>query len=711
MTRVLSSLGAAQDTGSHDVLDATVYERAGKLRLGHRARLLQHTVEDVAWLTDRPGFVYQTRQSGGLKQMLVDPTARTRIEIPASDLEALPRRPASERFRSTSPNGELSLERRGYDLWLVRNDNQLATRLTNDGTTEHAYGTMRDPDPNQDAQRPAVAFWSPDNRYVVTQRMDYRQVRTVTLVESAPVGGGLPREHRIYDAYPGDAGIPTVEVLIVDATSGKVLPVQLPPLPSTHSSPLLRSDLWWDPAGTSIYLVSSSRDWLQLTLYRIDPATGAARALVTETGNRRIRPSQLFHQRPNIRVLTDTEGEPGQVIWFSERDGWGHIYLYDAHSGECLRQITRGECIVQEILRVDQPGRTVWISVSGLNEEDPYRRTACRVHLDTGEMERLFEDPLDHRQMVPPGNAAHHWFFDIASTVAIPPVATLRDWNGAVLLELEAADATDLETLGWRPPERFHATGADGETPIYGTIYFPLDFDPARSYPVLDHLYPGPQIHRAQPHWEDDEVEPFAALGLIGLVIDGRGTPGRGRVFHDASWENIGGGSGLDDHVAAIRELALTRPWLDIDRVGVFGHSAGGLAALRAMELFPEFYGVGVAASGRYDGRMVMAMILEAYDHPTDSEAWARSSAVEQAGDITGKLLFVHGELDSAVIIQHTFRAIDRMIAANRDFDLLVVPGDDHVFSRHAGYVDRRQWDYYVRHLMGMEPPKGFRLE
>ena len=174
--------------------------------------------------------------------------------------------------------------------------------------------------------------------------------------------------------------------------------------------------------------------------------------------------------------------------------------------------------------------------------------------------------------------------------------------------------------------------------------------------------------------------------------------------------ETLGGGSGLDDHVAVILELARTRPWMDLDRVAVYGHSAGGFAATRAMELFPDVFQFGIAAAGRHDGRLVMAMIMEAYDDPADLESWARASAIEPAGDITGKLLLVQGELDHAVSIHHTYRLIDRLIAANRDFDLLVVPGDDHVFSRHGRYVERRQWDWYVRHLLHLEPPAGFAI-
>ncbi|MCO5223180.1 MAG: prolyl oligopeptidase family serine peptidase, partial [Thermomicrobiales bacterium] len=284
------------------------------------------------------------------------------------------------------------------------------------------------------------------------------------------------------------------------------------------------------------------------------------------------------------------------------------------------------------------------------------------------------------------------------------------DWDGNELGCLPEMNLEPLRALGWRPPERFSAIATDGKMEIYGTIYFPPDFDPSCSYPIIDHLYPGPQVNRSQPFFDADEIEPMAALGLIGVTIDGRGTPGRSRIFHEHVYRNLGGASGIEDHVAAIHQLAETRPWMDTSRVAVVGHSAGGFATTRAMELFPDFYSVGVSQCGRHDGRLVFAMVLEAYDDPEDPESWLRASAIEEAGKITGKLLLIHGETDRDITLHNTMRLIDKLIEANRDFDLLVVPGDDHVFSRRRHYVERRTWDHLVRHLLDLEPPAGFEI-
>ncbi|HWV22969.1 MAG TPA: prolyl oligopeptidase family serine peptidase [Thermomicrobiales bacterium] len=692
-------------------LNRRVYERAEQWKPGNRANLVRNMVTSVRWLADGSGLVYTATADDGTRDVRVDFTNMSRQTISPDEASALSYRTPPCHLSAQSPDGKHTLGLTGFDLQLTDHDTGETTRLTFDGTEERSYGTPGRPEQTGNHEIPIIAIWSPDSRYVLTQRMDYRGVRATPITESAPPDGGLPRVHQMYTPFPGDEHIPLAELMIVDANQASIVPANIPPLPCTHSTPLMRQDIWWEADSSAINLIQSSRTWQSLTLRRIEPATGASRDLVTETSDRRLRPAQMFHQKPNVRLLRDADGNPSEVIWFSERDGWGHLYLYDAATGECIRQLTRGDYVVQEILRVDQQSRIAWINISGLIEADPYRYTTCRLDLDTGKLDRLVEDSLDHRQIgLLPDAYEQPLYVDVASTVSEPPVSTLRDWDGQVVLELERADVTPFQATGWRPPERFQVAGSDGTTPIYGTIFFPPDFDPNESYPVLDHLYPGPQRYRSLPFFAEDEIEPMTAIGLVGVTVDGRGTPGRSRHFNDASWRNLGAGSGLADHVAAIRELAKTRPWMDLTRVGVFGHSAGGYAATLAMEQFPDFFTVGIASAGRHEGRMVMAMILEAYDSPDDAESWARASAVTPAGDITGKLLLVHGEMDKAVSIHHTYRVIERLIAANRDYDLLWVPGADHTLSNHEAYVERRQWDYLARNLVGAEPPPGYEI-
>ncbi|RVX41824.1 prolyl oligopeptidase family protein [Nonomuraea polychroma] len=285
----------------------------------------------------------------------------------------------------------------------------------------------------------------------------------------------------------------------------------------------------------------------------------------------------------------------------------------------------------------------------------------------------------------------------------------MRDLDGQVQVELERADIEPLLATGWTPPERFRATAADGVTNVYGVLYRPHDFDPGRSYPVIDHLYPGPQSTRVSPAFDPGmlgrEAEVLAALGFVVVAVDGRGTPGRDKAFHDASYGNYASAGGIADHVAALRQLAATRPWMDLGRVGATGHSGGGFATVRAMLACPEVYRVGVAESGNHDNRLFHLQFAEAYDG-LDPAAWARSSNVDLADRLEGKLLLIHGGVDDVVHVHHSMRLAERLITADKDVELLVVPGAEHFFVGYEHHVYRRKWDFLVRNLMGIEPPE-----
>ncbi|MGC4189619.1 MAG: prolyl oligopeptidase family serine peptidase [Thermomicrobiales bacterium] len=698
-----------------ELLDRAVYERAAALRPQRRDALIDRQVlpRAIAWLTDG-GFIYRTTENGEPRHVLVDPHTRSHTEITSEDAGALPVWTPPAPRRPVSPAGTFELVPRDNDLWLRDLTTGDEARLTTDGSDEQPYGTDAQNGTGNTGNadiRPTIVNWSPDGRFALTQRTDVRGARRVPLLESSPADGSFPRTETYIDAYPGDEHVRLAEVYIVDTASRSIRKAAIPPLVSTHSSPLVRHDLWWDASSRTVFCLHSSRDWLALVLYAIDPETGAATELVREEDERRVRPSQQFHQKPNVAVLTDEAGTAQEIVWYSLRDGWGHLYRYDARTGGLIQQLTTGECGVEEILRVDPASRRLWIAVSGLVTEDPYRQTICTVDLDGGNLVPLTGDGLDHRALVPPSpEASALGYLDWASTVDTPPTVTFRDWSGDILVALETANLARLEATGWQRPQRFHATAADGETQVWGTFFLPPDFDPTKIYPVVDHLYPGPQRHHCLPFFFPNDAEPLAALGTVAVTMDGRGTPGRSRAFHDYSWRNVGCAGGIEDHVSALRELAQTRPWLDLTRVGTVGHSAGGFAVVRAMEIAPDFYRVGVAQSGRHDGRMVMAMIMEAYDGPPDAESYARASAVESAGDITGKLLLIQGEMDRGVPMAHSLRVAERMILANRDVEMLILPGDDHMYTRFLPYVERRTWDYLVWHLLHVEPPHEFRI-
>ncbi|GLX17219.1 S9 family peptidase [Streptomyces lavendulae] len=606
-----------------------------------------------------------------------------------------------------SPDGKTAVHRHGHDLWARSLSDGSQWALTADGAPGHQYGTGPECTANSTLLRkiglpylpPAVA-WSPDSTKVLTHRTDEREVRETHLIEARPADGGAPRTHTQRFAHPGDEHVPRAELVVLDVATGTVVRAQAEPLLMPVMSPVAAQWAWWAADGSAVYYLSRPRDQRTLTLHRLDPATGEVTTVLSETGATRVEPNQWAYEPPIVRVLTD------EVLWYSQRDGWGHLYRYDLHTGALLGQVTSGEWAVRQILHVDEAGRTVYFTASGLVDEDPYRRTVCRAGLDGSGFAKVTDDALDHVATLPGDRA---YFIDSASTVDTPPVTTVRDWTGKVLVELERADVTGLAATGWTPPERFRVKAADGETDLYGVLYRPRGFDPARRYPVVDNVYPGPQVTRVTPSFDPGgmgiDAEPLAALGFVVVALDGRGTPGRSKAFHDASAGRLADAGNLADHVAALRQLAESRPWMDPDRVGVFGHSGGGFAAARAMLDFPDVYTAGVALSGSHDARHFNAGFVESYDGADNPEAWARTSSVDLADRLAGKLLLIHGEMDDQVHPDQTLRLADRLIAAGKDFELFIVPGAEHTFIDHLAYVRTRCWDFLVRELMGDQPP------
>ncbi|MEU4446876.1 DPP IV N-terminal domain-containing protein [Actinosynnema sp. NPDC050801] len=721
--------------------------RPGELVVGDKVR--------PRWIDGGARFWYAVNTGGGKRFVLVDPAAGTRVpafdhaRLAAAltvasgqevDPEALPLTaiaptgnavefdafgeywrchldsytceraeftPPGNPLAVPSPDGRFAVSRRGHDLWAHSLSDGREWALTTDGEPDHAYGPGPDSTSNATLLRkiglphlpPAVA-WSPDSTKVLAHRIDERDVRLTHLVEARPADGGAPVLRTQRYAYPGDEHLPRTELVVLDVATGTVVRAQAEPLLTPHLSPITARWAWWAPDSSAVYYLARPRDARTLTLHRLDPATGEVTTVLRETGATRVEPNQWLFEPPIVRVLAD------EVLWYSQRDGWGHLYRYDLRTGELLGQVTSGQWAVRQLLHVDEAERVVYFTASGLVESDPYRRTVCRVGLDGTGFAKVTDDELDHVVTLSDTLAG---FIDSASTVDTPPVTTVRDWSGRVLVELERADTTKLTATGWTPPERFRVKAADGVTDIYGVLYRPHGFDPARRYPVVDTAYPGPQVERVAPCFDPGgmglDAEPLAALGFAVVALDGRGTPGRSKAFHDASYGNVADAGGLADHVAALRQLAGTRPWLDLDRVGVLGHSGGGFAAARAMLDHPEVYKVGVALSGSHDAPFFNPGFVETYDGADAPEAWARSSNVELADRLAGKLLLVHGELDDQVHPDHTMRLADRLVAADKDFELLIVPGAEHTFIDCLTYVRKRCWDFLVRELMGTPPP------
>ncbi|ONI68458.1 S9 family peptidase [Kribbella sp. ALI-6-A] len=674
--------------------------RPGELVVGDRVR--------PQWIDDGARFWYAVNDGTAHRMVMVDPargTSEPLTEPPAFTPPANP-------LDVPSPDNKFAVSQRGHNLWACSLTDGTEWALTTDGEADYQYGTGPAATGNGTLLRkiglpylPPTVAWSPDSKKVLAHRTDERAVRQTHLVEARPADGSAPVLHTQRYAYAGDENLPRAELVVLNVAEGTVVRAQAEPLLMPNLSPIALKWAWWAADGSAVYYLDRPRDLHTLTLHRLDPATGEVTTVLSETGDTRVEPNQFVFEPPIVQVLAD------EVLWYSQRDDWGHLYRYDLHTGELLGQVTSGQWAVRQILRVDEAARVVYFTASGLVDEDPYRRTVCRVNLDGTGFTKLTDDELDHVVTVSP---SQQYFIDSASTVDTPPVTSVRDWDGRVLVELERADISKLVATGWTAPERFRVKAADGVTDIYGVLYRPRGFDAAERYAVVDNVYPGPQVARVAPCFDPGgmglDAEPLAALGFVVVALDGRGTPGRSKSFHDASYGRLADAGNLEDHVAALRQLAETRPWMDLDRVGVFGHSGGGFAAARAMLDFPEVYKAGVALSGSHDARHFNPGFVEAYDGAGDPATWARTSNVDLADRLVGKLLLGHGELDDQVHPDHTLRLADRLVAANKDFELLLVPGAEHTFIDCLAYVRGRCWDFLVREVKGEQPP-GYRPE
>ncbi|RKT54217.1 S9 family peptidase [Saccharothrix australiensis] len=651
------------------------------------------------WFAGDEGFTLVDPKAGGKR------TGLTEDELVAALGARLPKHNPVE---SVSPDGRRVVFRDGHDLGVRVLETGEEILLTTDGTAERPYGVAPDaarywmllrrlglPHP------PPAVRWSPDSTKVLTHRLDNRGVPLMHLIESAPADGGRPVLHSYHYAVPGDDVLPRAEMIVFDAVTGEAVPSGGEPFPLHYTSPFVTGDAWWAEDGRAAYYLEHSRDVRTLSLRRLDPVSGEVTTLVEESGPTRVEARQVAMLPPSVRVL------PQGVLWYSQRDGWGHLYLYGP-TGEPV-QLTSGEWAVHEVLHTDD--RYVHFTANGLVEGDPYRRQVCRVALDGSGFARITQDDLDHEVSVADDGSC---FLDSASTVTEPPVTTVRDWDGAVLVEVAAADVSELEASGWSAPERITVKAADGETDLYGVLHRPHGFDPESSYPVVDHVYPGPQVNRVSPAFDPGligyDAEALAALGFAVLALDGRGTPNRSKAFHDASYGAQAIAGHMDDHVAALRQLAETRPWLDLTRVGVCGSSGGGYAAVRAMLDHPEVFTVGVAESGSHDLRLYHPYVGDAYVGPFDEATYEHSANTTHAARLQGKLLLMHGELDDNVTPHLTMRLVNELIAADKDFDLIIVPGAEHLLLGYRHYTTRRRWDFLVRHLLGVEPPKDYQL-
>ena len=405
-----------------------------------------------------------------------------------------------------------------------------------------------------------------------------------------------------------------------------------------------------------------------------------------------------------------------EVIWHSERDNWGQLYLYDLQSGRLKNQITTGEGPVMQIARIDEQSRTLWFGANGREKgQDPYFLHFYRTGLDRTNMVSLTPDDGTHSIQISPDG---RFLIDTYSKPDVPPVVELRDADGTRVMPLEKADIAKLLATGWKPPMPIRMTAHDGKTDIYGLLFRPTNFDPAKRYPIVNNVYPGPQTgstgSRAFTAARGDR-QALAELGFIVVTIDGMGTPGRSKAFQDAYYGAMGRDNTIPDQIAGMKQLAAKYPWIDLSRAGIWGHSGGGFATTTAMFRFPDFFKAGIAESGNHDQRTNEDDWGERYQgllvrNADGSDNYTVEANQNFASNLKGRLMLAHGTMDTNVPPYQTMLVADALIKANKDFDLILLPNQNHGYGTASNYMMRRRWDFFVRWLMEAEPPKEYKI-
>lgn len=636
-----------------------------------------------------------------------------------------------------SPDGRLAAFLRDHNLWVRDLASGEERALTEDGVAYHAYGTLPDRISGLKLSFgdlfafPPEAVWSSDSRMLLTLRTDERRVEPLPIVEFAPKSGAVrPRSMQLRTPWPGDENVTEFSIVAVDVATGRICEAQYPAVPDVRMSPTLIAGglAWWGADDRLAYFVDVARGEQSARVVEFDPSSGACRVLFEERSRTYLDFNiGMDHGPASILVLPKTN----ELIWFSERTGWGHLYLYDLATGQLKNAITRGEWVVRDLLHFDEATRELVFSAAGRVEgRDPYYREICRVQVDGGEVVPLVSSDHDHVVFKWPGDRTYRafggdprvrgmsptgrFFVDTYSRADALPVSVLRGRDGAAVMEL-AAIGPDALPAAWGFPERVQTVADDGQ-PLFGLLFKPPGLDEGLPRPVLNFVYGGPQLNFVPKGMSECfaryvyfQAAAFAALGFAVVLIDGRGTAGRSKSFHDASYGRVQTASNLQDHIASIRQLAASRPYMDLDRVGVVGISGGGYLATRAMLEYPEFYKVGVAAGGNHDQRAFWLSWGERYQGlPDAAEAnYIQQANASLADRLRGKLLLIHGLLDSGCHPAALFQLVEAFIQANVDFDLLALPNAGHAWT---DYGMRRCWDYLVQHLGQETPPPRFNL-
>lgn len=604
-----------------------------------------------------------------------------------------PKEKKEKKLEKLSPDEKWKAFTKNYNLFIRSKEGKKIIQLSRDGIENYEYASYLGWDDlieGECGERPKRFWveWSPDSKKIFTQIVDLKNAKKMYLLQSVNKTF-RSKLFSYYRAIPGEKDLVYYIPVIFDIENKKEIKIKIEPVPY-----FIGFDVQWNKNSTKLYMAKFDRGYKGVNIYEIDAKTGEAKVLVRDE-NKTYVDTALF----DYRILEKS----GNILITSERDGWNHIYLFDLKTGKLKNQVTKGKYVVLKIIHVDEDKQQIYFIACGREkDEDPYLVHLYKVNFDGSELVNLTPERAYHEIYVSPDKK---YFVDNISRVDLPTRSFLRVLeSGKTVMKLGEADIQELLKIGWKYPEPFKAKAQDGITDIYGLIWRPIKFDPSKKYPVIDHSYTGPQAVNTPKTFKDALFHPntsLAQLQFICITLDGRGTARRSKKFHNYSYKNLGGG--CFDHIKAIKDLAKKYTYMDIERVGIYGHSAGGYDTVHALLMWPDFYKVGVASSGNHDHRMAKAWWPEQYMGYPVGKYYNEQSNITLAKNLKGKLLLVHGEMDENVNPVATLRLVDALIKNNKDFDLLILPNTHHGYKGiYKDYFIKKRWAYFIKHLHGL---------
>ena len=640
------------------------------------------------WSTDNTSFWYRNivSRDSAKEYILVDVVHGVRKKLDAEPTDTATRYTGFQRFGgrrwgsfgndSLSPDKQWVASIRDHNVY-IRPANATAAEasaFTTDGTDDKPYGQLA---------------WSPDSKYVVGHHITQVRDSAVYYVLSSVKGSTRGQLKKRPYKQPGDP-FTSYEMFLFRPSEKKAVKVNTPVL-DFFGAP----ELHWRKSDSRYFTFERvERGHQRFRVIEVDATTAETRAVIDEKTNTFIYESRLF---------TYYMPETNEMLMTSEKDGWQHLYLFDLLTGNQKAEVTKGQWIVRNIDSIDVKKREIWFSASGMNaDEDPYYVHYYRIGFDGKNLVALTPMKGNHIVSFSPDRK---YYIDACSEINVPTVSELhRTVDGKKVVDLEKADASKYLAAGFRLPEPFHAKGRDGVTEIWGVIVRPNDFDENKRYPVIENIYAGPQDAFVPKDFTSryGEMQSIAQMGFIVVQIDGMGTANRSKAFHDVCWKNIAD-AGFPDRILWMKALAAKYPYADIDRVGIYGTSAGGQNSLGGLLFHPEFYKVAVSSCGCHDNRIDKQWWNEQWMGYPVAKHYDEQSNVTNAWKLRGDLLLMVGEADNNVPPESTYRVADALIKAGKAFEFLPIPGSDHTDGGPYGRIKRR--DFFVRQLLGVEPP------